>query len=340
MGSPDKFGRQIDGLGGGTSTTSKLAIISKSKTPELAQIDYEFVQASTTLETLDFSGNCGNILSGVGPFAYEEGILSDLPMNGSISLNLRCLNNGQIFRSTFEVKNGFPVEFGSMTVDGVSAKGSPIKLDFLRPAGSMTGSLLPTGKPINHLPVYGFEHPIEVSCVDAANPFCFITLESLLLSNETKESMKEITDLSDRVERVRQAASLAMGITSSIESAGLKRGTPKICIVQKCNPNQQNGTISTQSWSMGTPHPALQLTGAACIVVAIHTPGTILNKLVCQSQIDGKVPFGPLRICHPAGAIEATADVVIESNGNIDVRSATLYRTARRLFKGDAYYVT
>lgn len=163
-------------------------------------------------------------------------------------------------------------------------------------------------------------------------------LQSLLTPNESIETIK-ISDLSDRVERVRQAASVVMGITKTTFEASKRRGTPKICIVGPCR-DAREGHIRTQSWSMGAPHPALQLTGAVCAAAAIHTPGTILNKIVIAMQINGEVPKGPLKICHPAGSIEATADVEVLQGDVINVRSATLYRTARRLFQGDAFYVS
>ena len=338
MGSPDPFGRQLDGLGGGTSTTSKLAITSKSSNPELADIDYLFVQASITSNGLDMTGNCGNILSGVGPYAYEEGLLPRQTLNGQVSLVLRCLNNGSRIRSTFSVQNGLPVEDGDMVVDGVSARGSPIKLDFLAPAGSMTSGLLPTGHAVDHLHVAPLPLPVEVSCVDAANPFCFVQLSSLLLPGESEsDSGIDPTVLAARVESVRRAASVAMGLAKDTLEAAKTLGTPKLCLIQECTP--QVGHIRTQSWSMGRPHPSLQLTGAVCVAAAIHTPGTLLHRMVAR-QTGGRIPTDVLKIAHPCGVIKATANVLRGPDGGIIVESATLFRTARRLFQGDAFYVS
>lgn len=336
MGSPDPFGRQLDGLGGGTSTTSKLAIASKSSKPALADVDYTFVQASTTSKGLDMTGNCGNILSGVGPYAYEEGLVPRQPLNGQVSLVLRCLNNGSRIRSTFSVQDGLPVEEGDMVVDGVWAKGSPIKLDFLAPAGSMTSGLLPTGHAVDYLHVAPLPMPVPVSCVDAANPFCFVQLASLLLPGES-ESNISVAGLAVRVECIRQAASVAMGLAKDTLDAAKILGTPKLCLVQECSP--EAGHIRTQSWSMGKPHPSLQLTGAVCVAAAIHTPGTLLQGIVAR-QTGGNIPADVLHIAHPCGVIKATASVLQRPDGSTTVESATLYRTARRLFQGEAFYVS
>lgn len=343
MGSPDPFGRQLDGLGGGTSTTSKLAVVSPSKRPDIADVDYLFIQGSVTGATLDMTGNCGNILSGVAPFAYEEGMVHRQPDSakggdGELSLTLRCLNNDQLIRSSFRVKDGLPVENGDMVIDGVSTKGSPIRLDFLDPAGSMTGRLLPTGSPTDLLAVEGLTEPILVSCVDAANPFVFVRMEDVeptLVGFESSAHLDK-EPLSSKVEAIRRSAAVVMGLAQDTISAAAVKGTPKICLVAPAS-FAVNGHIMTRSWSMGKPHPALQLSGAVCIAAAAHIPGTIPHELVKGTT--GRIP-SKLRIDHACGTIEASASVeAVLGTKEVKIASATLFRTARRLFSGEAYYV-
>ena len=343
MGSPDPFGRQLDGLGGGTSTTSKLAVVSPSSAPDVADIDYLFIQCSIDSPNLDYTGNCGNILSGVGPFALEESLL-DKKMLATlrpgivekVAVTLRCLNNGQLIRSTFEVLDGRPVEVGNMTIDGVSGSGSPIQLDFLEPAGSMCNSLLPTGRSRDELFIPGFDEPIEVSCVDAANPFVFVQLSSIDLTLRGDEPASVLAKLAPKVELIRQSAAVLMGLAPDTITASKTRGTPKICLVTDPLPGS-NAHIHTRSFSMGQPHPALQLSGAVCLAAACYVSDSIPNRILINNS--AVVPER-LRLAHNCGAIETSADVVYDKTrpAGVEVRSASLFRTARRLACGDAYY--
>ncbi|SJX63038.1 uncharacterized protein SRS1_13861 [Sporisorium reilianum f. sp. reilianum] len=350
MGSPDPFARQLDGLGGGTSTTSKIAVVSVSATPEVADVDYLFVQCPVEGEVLDFTGNCGNILSGVGPYAFEEGLIparvlaplkafaaSNSGREEKVALTLRCLNNNQLIRSTFAVRNGKPVEFGDVKIDGVAGTGSPIQLDFLDPASSMCSSLCPTGNPIDLLHVEGEDLPIEVSCVDAANPFVFVRLSDIDDSLTGSEPASALARHADRVERIRQAAAVLMKLAPTTAAAALTRGTPKICLLA---PPAGDTHITVRSFSMGNPHPALQLSGAVCLAAACYIPNSIANQILLQ---DGARRIMPekLKIAHACGMIEATADVEMDAakEVGVHVRSTSLFRTARRLACAEAYYL-
>lgn len=354
MGSPDPFSRQLDGLGGGTSTTSKIAVVSLSATPEIADVDYLFIQCPIDSDALDFSGNCGNILSGVGPYAFEEGLVPQrvlAPLRSlaashpgraeKVALTLRCLNNGQLIRSTFSVRNGTPVEFGDVKIDGVAGTGSPIQLDFLEPAGSMCGALCPTGNAVDLLSVEGEDLPVEVSCVDAANPFVFVRLADIDDSLTGAEPADVLARFGERVERIRQAAAVLMRLAPNTAAAALTKGTPKICLLAP-PPRGGSGTphIAARSFSMGSPHPALQLSGAVCLAAACYIPNSIANQILLQS---GKLKIMPekLRIGHACGAIEATADVEMDPKRQVGVhvRSTSLFRTARRLATGEACYL-
>lgn len=352
MGSPDPFGRQLSGLGGGTSTTSKICVVSQSTAPELADVDYLFIQCPIEGEKLDFTGNCGNMLSGVGPFAFEEGLIPSSVLaplaafakaNGSgreekIALTLRCLNNNQLIRSTFLIRDGKPVEFGDVVIDGVAGTGSPIQLDFLDPAGSMCSSLCPTGRPLDLLHVQGEDLPIEVSCVDAANPFVFVRLSDIDETLRGDEPASVLERHSARVERIRQAAAVVMGLAPDTATAAKTKGTPKICLVSDPLPGSDAHVLS-RSFSMGKPHPALQLSGGVCLAAACSIPGAIPNQILLKGR---KMMPERLKFAHACGAIEATADVEMDSKSDVGVtvRSTSLFRTARRLASAEAYYLS
>jgi len=350
MGSSDPFGRQLNGLGGGSSTTSKIAVVSQSTAPEVADVDYLFIQCPIEGEKLDFSGNCGNILSGVAPFAFEEGLIPSKAMaplaafakinagrEEKVALTLRCLNNNQLIRSTFLVRDGKPVEFGDAIIDGVAGTGSPIQLDFLEPAGSMCKSLCPTGSPIDLLHVEGEDLPVEVSCIDAANPFVFVRLADIDDSLHGDESADILNRYAARVERIRQAASVLMGLAPDTVTAAKTKGTPKICLVSSPIPGS-DCHVQSRSFSMGRPHPALQLSGGVCLAAACSIPGSIPNQILLKER---KIMPEKLRFGHACGAIETTADVEIDSRSDagVHVRSTSLFRTARRLASGEAYYL-
>lgn len=350
MGSPDPFGRQLNGLGGGSSTTSKIAVISQSSAPELADVDYLFIQCPIEGDKLDFTGNCGNILSGVGPFAFEEGLIparvlaplaafakGNAGREEKVALTLRCLNNGQLIRSTFLVRDGKPVEFGDVVIDGVAGTGSPIQLDFLDPAGSMCTTLCPTDSAVDLLRVEGEDLPIEVSCVDAANPFVFVRLSDIDDSLHGDESADVLGRHAPRIERIRQAAAVLMGLAPDTVTAAKTKGTPKICLVADPLPGSDCHVLS-RSFSMGRPHPALQLSGGVCLAAACSIPGSIPNEILLRhtKMMPERLKFG-----HACGAIEATADVEMDRKSavGVHVRSTSLFRTARRLASAEAYYL-
>ncbi|KAJ9478968.1 Methylitaconate delta2-delta3-isomerase [Pseudozyma hubeiensis] len=352
MGSPDPFGRQLNGLGGGTSTTSKICVVSQSTAPQVADVDYLFIQCPIEGEKLDFTGNCGNMLSGVGPFAFEEGLIPSSVLaplaafaktegnarEEKIALTLRCLNNNQLIRSTFLIRNGKPVEFGEIVIDGVAGTGSPIQLDFLDPAGSLCSSLCPTGKPVDLLQVPGEDLPIEVSCVDAANPFVFVRLSDIDDTLRGDEPASVLERHSPRVELIRQSAAVIMGLAPDLATAAKTKGTPKICLVADPLPGSDAHVLS-RSFSMGRPHPALQLSGAVCLAAACSIPGAIPNQILLNRQ---KMMPERLKFAHACGAIEATADVEMDSRSEVGVvvRSTSLFRTARRLASAEAYYLS
>jgi 2-methylaconitate cis-trans-isomerase PrpF len=165
MGSPDPNGRQLDGMGGGLSSVSKVCVLSRSSRPD-ADIDYTFAQVMVKDAHVDYSGNCGNMSSAVGPFAVDEGLVD--AADGEATVRIYNTNTDKIIHSTFAVHGGQAVERGELAIPGVAGTGAPIRLDFVSPGGASTGRLLPSGRVVDEVEVPGLGK-VEVSMVDAAN---------------------------------------------------------------------------------------------------------------------------------------------------------------------------
>ncbi|WVR04910.1 hypothetical protein IAU60_001922 [Kwoniella sp. DSM 27419] len=305
MGSPDANSRQLDGMGGGQSTTSKVAVVSRSTSPD-ADVDYLFIQGSNW--------------SSASPADSRSRV-----------------NTNRIIRSTFATHDGVPVELGDMRLDGVSVAGAPVRLDFLDPAGSMTGRLLPTGRPMDAI-VVGTQ-TYHVSCVDAANPFVFVSADELGVDGDSS-----LATLTPTLMSIRAIAAVQMGLAESVETASLVMGTPKIAIVgpptayttssgRRVEPTEQD--IWIRAYSMGRPHPAVQMTGAVCIGAASAIPGTLVHRYFVESRTHrGESTSGPVVIGHAGGtmAVEGSCRQTLE--GEVIVDCGTVYRTARRLMEG------
>lgn len=236
------------------------------------------------------------------------------------------------------------MEFGDLKLDGVSGAGSPIRLDFLDPAGCMTGRLLPTGSPtdIITVPFRGVPTDFVVSCVDAANPFILVDRDQLGLSGE-----ESLADLQQNVGHVlmdiRAEGAVIMGLAKSAEGARRVMGTPKIALVgQPVGYTTSAGRsvaahemdLWARPFSMGKPHPALQMTGAVCLAAAAAVPGSIVYDITRKSRLAaGKDSSSPLMIGHGAGTMAADSETCVKA-GQVDVKRGSVYRTARRLMEG------
>lgn len=249
------------------------------------------------------------------------------------------VNTNRIIHSTFGVYNGHPMESGTFHLDGVSTTSSPIRLDFIDPAGSMTGHLLPTGNVTDTIQLASGQ-VLTVSCVDAANPFVFVHRDDLGLDGS--ESLAEIaTSCTATLMEVRARMAVAMGLASSYDSALLVQGTPKIALVgPPCNYTALDGhavaageaDVWVRAFSMGKPHPAIQMTGAVCVGAASVVPGSLVHDLVSSSTSDSVV------IGHASGAITVRGDCEA-LHGQPVIKSGSVYRTARRLMEGSVLYL-
>ena len=339
FGSPDPYGRQIDGLGGATSLTSKAAIISRGTQPGI-DVNFTFGQVSIEKPLIDMRGNCGNISSAIGPYAIDEGLVAcQEPVPQVRFLNT---NTQKVIVAHVPTRNGRFEPEGDYAISGVPGTGSKIVLDFLDPGGAVTGKLFPTGQVRDMLHVPGIGH-IEVSIVDAANPLVFCRGEDFGLSGqETPEQIDTNPDLLRRIGAARAAAGVAIGLAESIEEAiHSVPSVPKIAFVTQPRPYLQLDGVLREAadvdlvariMSMGHLHRAYALTGAICTTVAAQVPGT----LVYEAVSDQARANGGLRLGHPSGVMDLSARIHKEGDGWY-VEKASAARTARRLMEGDIY---
>jgi 2-methylaconitate cis-trans-isomerase PrpF len=332
MGSPDPNGRQLNGMGGGLSSVSKVCVIGKPSRAD-ADVDYTFAQVPINDSRVDMSGNCGNMSSAVGPFAVDEQFV--YAADGPVTLRIHNTNTRKIIHSTFEVRDRRAVESGDLAIPGVAGTGAPIRLDFLEPGGAITGKLLPTGDVIEELDVPGVGR-IDVSMVDAANACVFVRAESLgLTATERPDQIERDARLMEILLAIRAQASVEMGIAPDVAAARVKITTPSIGIVaapadwlslEGGELKADAADVSVRMISSNQPHRALPLTASVCVAVAAVLPGSLVHAVVRQ-------PDGPLRLGMPSGVLKVSAEVRKDADGWY-AQCGSFYRTARRLFEG------
>jgi 2-methylaconitate cis-trans-isomerase PrpF len=309
FGSPDPNCRQIDGMGGGVSTTSKVAIVSASKNPDY-DVDFYFGQVSIDKPFVKYQGNCGNISSAVGPFAIEEGLVrAEEP---STTLRILQVNTNKLIIAQIPVKDDLYDEEGGYAIDGVPGTGGKITLRFVDPGGSVTHRLLPTGnaRDILEVPDIG---KIYVSIVDAGNPVIFARASDLGLKGTEINEIDDSVEFKHKLEAVRSRGAVLIGLASSPEEASNKsQDVPKIAIVSA---PQAYETISGQViykhnidllariMSMGTLHKAYAVTGAICTAGAAKIDGTVVNEVLSPGSLEKE----ELYLGHPGGIISRSS---------------------------------
>ncbi len=338
IGSPDPNGRQLDGMGGGLSSLSKVCIVGPPTHPE-ADVDYTFAQVSVGSASVDYSGNCGNMSSAIGPFAIDERIVK--AVGNEAVVRIHNTNTRKLIVSRFAVRDGRTVVEGDFRLPGVSGSGAPIRLDFLDPGGAATGSLLPTGNLLDLLEAPGLGQ-VAVSMVDAANPCVFVAADSLGMTGiEMPDELDRRPAILAQLEAIRVAASLRMGIATSPEEASRKPSIPKIAVVSAPQDARSlaSETIGADSVdvvvrmiSIGQPHRAVPLTGAMCLAVAARLEGSLVHQLARPPA----ALSDPVRIAQPSGVTVVNASVRRERDAWI-ADYASVYRTARRLMDGVVY---
>jgi 2-methylaconitate cis-trans-isomerase PrpF len=338
IGSPDPYGRQLDGMGGGVSSVSKVCVVGPSSRPD-ADIDYTFAQVQVKKAEVDYSANCGNMSSAMGPFAVDEGLFK---VNGKEAVvRIHNTNTKKIIQARFNMDDGLSEVDGDLAIPGVSGTGSPVRLEFLQPGGASTGKLLPTGNVTDVLDVPGVGK-LTVSMVDAANATVFVRAADLgLTGTEMPDALEGNADIMKKLGAIRAYAAVAMGITKTIYEAAKKGGVPFVGFVSLA----QGATLLTgesisatdvdltaRMLSNGQPHRALPLTVSLCTAVAARIEGSVVHA-VTRPVSDGNAP---IRIAMPSGILTVAAEVR-NQNGQWHAEQGAFYRTQRRLFEGYVY---
>ncbi|KAK5703939.1 hypothetical protein LTR97_002952 [Elasticomyces elasticus] len=357
MGSPDHTGRQLNGMGSGTSSTSKVLVVSKSERVGV-DVDYTFIQVGIKDGSLDMAGNCGNMSSAVGPFAINEALITPSPNhhnndnnddNNKLTARMFNTNTSKLIHSTFLTKpsNIDPKKkiydpIGPYTTPGVPSTGSPITLSFLHPGGATTGRTLPTGNPIDILALPDGS-TIKATLTDISNPGVFIRASDLGVAGDISPSaLSEDAGLMGRLETIRRAGAQLMGLDEGVQSV------PKIVLLSPPSPEMagegEGVSIVCRALSMGEVHKAVPLTLALNLGVSCGIKGTLAHQLavnVSNGDGDGDgdggkkgAGTGKVTIAHPSGTLE----VGFVRGGDGEVESAELGRTSRVLMKGEVFY--
>jgi 2-methylaconitate cis-trans-isomerase PrpF len=329
MGTPDPYGRQLNGMGGGLSSLSKACIISPSARPD-ADIDFCFAQIGVRERHVDRRGNCGNMSAAVGPFAVDQGLVP--AGSGEATVRIFNSNTGKLIHARFPVEDGSARYDGDLAIPGVAGTGAPIRLDFIEPGGASTGRLLPTGEVMERI------DGIAVSLVDAANACLFVRADDIgLAGHEAPEAIEAQTDLMNRLARLRAKASVRMGIAPDEASAMALETIPYLGIVSQAQAAHtlSGELIAPEGVDMtlrflagGRVHRAVPLTTALCTAVAARIEGTLVHPLAAQVPTDR-----PLRLSTPSGVINADARVE-RRDSRWHASSGSFFRTARPLFEG------
>ncbi len=339
-GSPDPYGVQIDGMGGGSSSTSKVVLMSRSTRPG-HDVDYLFGAVAVDAPVIDWTGNCGNLSAAVGPFAITQGLVQ-APPDGDAEVRIWQVNIGKTIVATVPMRDGQVCESGGFMLDGVAFLGAEVRLRFDDPAGvdhgtRSTSGLFPTGRVVDTLDVPGWGS-VEATLIDAGNPAVFVDAAVLgLKGTELREDVNGDGALLARAERLRAVAAVAMGLAPTVEAATLERpATPKLAFFARPQSYRASdgrevpvGSIDVLAriFSMGRLHHAMTGTGAVAIAAAAAVPGTVLHRLLCVQRADG-VAFG-----HPSGVMRVSAEAAVK-DGRWTVSHVALSRSARVLMEG------
>lgn len=341
-GSPDPYGKQIDGMGGATSSTSKVVIVGRSGRAG-CDVDYLFGAVAIESPVVDWSGNCGNLTSAVAPFAIVRGLV-DAPRDGVAVVRIWQANIGKKIIAHVLMRGGEVVEAGDFELDGVTFPAAEIRLEFLDPGAEDDGeggAMFPTGRMIDQVQVPGVG-TIEATLINAGNPTIFVDAASLGLSgSELQPEFNADLALLARCEAIRAHATVAMGLAGSADEATHKRPhTPKLAFVSPPaaytassgkNVRAEDMDLCARILSMGKLHHAMTGTGAVAIAVAGAIPGTLVSRVLGEGR-HSQVRFG-----HPSGTLAVGAEAEPDEHGAWVVTKALMSRSARRLMDGQVY---
>ncbi|WP_025772239.1 4-oxalomesaconate tautomerase [Thioalkalivibrio sp. HK1] len=304
----------IDGIGGGASVTTKVAMLSSAKEAGY-DIDYFFAQVGVDDRSVDYRPTCGNILSGVGPAAIEMGLVE--ARDETTTVRIRSVNTGARIESLVRTPEGRVVYEGAARIDGVPGSASPVRLSFMDTVGSLTGTLMPTGN------VRETIQGIELTCMDVAMPVVMARARDFDLSgHESGEDLNHRPELLAKMESVRIEAGKRMGLGDASHSV-----VPKFALLAKA---RSGGTIAARYFTPWKCHPSMAVTSGQCIAACALTPGTVAEDLVAPIRENP----APIRIEHPMGFFDLLMDYE-RKDRDIRIRSASLLRTARLLARGE-----
>ncbi|HFQ5155896.1 TPA: 2-methylaconitate cis-trans isomerase PrpF [Vibrio vulnificus] len=336
IGSPDPYGKQIDGMGGATSSTSKTVIVSKSSRAD-HDVDYLFGQVSIDKPFVDWSGNCGNLSAAVGPFAIHAGLIDEqrIPQNGVVTVKVWQANIGKTIEVHVPIQHGLVQETGEFSLDGVTFPAAEIQVDFVDPADG-EGSMFPTGNLMDDLVVPGVG-TFNATLINAGIPTIFLDAEALGYSGtELQEQINNDEQALAKFETIRAYGALKMGLISSIDEAESRQHTPKVAFVAKPKSYQASSgkvveagdvDLLVRALSMGKLHHAMMGTAAVAIGAAACVPGTLVN-LAAGGGEKQAVTFG-----HPSGTLKVGAQAKATEQGWV-VEKAIMSRSARILMEG------
>jgi 4-oxalomesaconate tautomerase len=317
MGSPDA--RQIDGLGGADSLTSKIAVVGPSQHPD-CDVDYLFLQAVVDEARIDTSQNCGNMLAGVGPFAIERGLV---PIAGDVTpVRIRMVNSESLCVAHVQTPSGAVRYDGDARIDGVPGTAAPIPIDFLDIAGGTCGALLPSGT------IRDTVAGVDCTLIDNGMPVVVMLASAFGKTGyETPEELSKDAALKARVEEVRLAAGKLMNLGDVTAKT-----VPKMALIA---PAQNGGTLMTRMFIPHKVHAAIGVFGAVSVATACALPGSVAAELIGGVSAAGGARS--LTIEHPSGFFTVDMNVAVDAAGAVRVERAALLRTARALMRGEAY---
>lgn len=317
VGSPDA--RQIDGIGGATTLTTKVAIVSRAAPGSPQQVDYLFAQPAVDRAFVDWGPTCGNMLSGVGPFAIESGLVP--AEDGETRVLIRAVNTGALIEAVVQTPGRQVTYDGETAIAGVPGTAAPVLLNFADAVGGATGRLMPTGRPRDEI------EGVEVTCLDVCMPVVIARARDLgKTARETPKELDADRDFMARIERIRRAASLAMGMG---EAEG--RVIPKFAMVAE--PGGQGGSVAARYFTPLACHEAMAVTGGICIASACKLPGTVTEGIARVTDAVRE----EVVLEHPTGTMEAVITTGRDVAGAPTILAGGTLRTARKLMRGEVY---
>lgn len=319
LGSPDKYGRQLDGMGGGVSSVSKVCVVGPPSRSD-ADVDYTFVAVGIKDKDVDFSANCGNMSSAIGPYAVDAKLFPVEADAKTATVRIHNTNTGKIIHSTFPLEDDEAAATGDFFIDGVSGTAARVQLDFIDPSGAKTGKLLPSGNVVDEI------DGLSVTCVDVGNPNCFVKAADLQVGGGlSPDEIEQHPDLLRRLDSIRRRAAVKMGVADTPEQ--VPGSIPKIALVSNAG---KDCDLRVRAISVGQPHRAVPITVALSTAAAANIPGSVVEQ--CTS--DNRVDANGITIGHASGNIMVGAK--FDEIGHL--KYATVFRTARRLMEGTVFW--